>query len=618
MPGSPTASMLSFTRTGIPWSGPRICPAARSASSRAACSRASGANASTARRWTGPGPSTAAMRSSRAWVSSTDVVRPAARSAASPYAVAVATGRVDGCGSWGTRRVFQSWLTAATELGTRAARRTPVDLVPYRRAGGRWTLWVGPSGEPATGCGVVTMRESATSRPPSRDDVRAPGGWARGPVTGFADRHEAGRLLAAALGHLRGADVVVVGLPRGGVPVAYEVACALGAPLDVIVVRKLGVPSQPELAMGAIGEDGVRVVNDDVVRHTGVSAAGLAAVEARERTELARRALLFRSGRRRIALAGRVVVVVDDGVATGSTAAAACRVARAEGARRVILAVPVAPTEWAERLAGAADELVCLLNPHPFFGVGQFYDDFSQTSDAEVAACLERAADRPSAEPARDEEIAGRHRSAAAGRPPHRPFGGLRPGAVRARQRQQPAEPTQPLRGVGAQRGRTRHPAVRPAHDRRGGRPRQRVRHRAAGGPAGRRDAPPRRRSRPRPAPDRPVRGQHRGGCRAVGGRRAGGGRRRGRVAGWAPRSRGPRLREVRAPTLLIVGGHDTQVLDLNRQAQARLRCESRLEIVPGATHLFEEPGTLQAAARLARDWFLRHLGDPETSEASR
>ncbi len=228
---------------------------------------------------------------------------------------------------------------------------------------------------------MVIVWESATSRPRRRDDVGAPGGRARGPLTGFADRHEAGRLLAAALDHLRGTDVVVVGLPRGGVPVAYEVACALGAPLDVIVVRKLGVPFQPELAMGAIGEDEIRVVNDDVVRHAGVSAEQLEAVEARERIELARRAQLFRSGRRRIPLAGRVVVVVDDGVATGSTAAAACRVARAEGARRVILAVPVAPTEWAERLAGVADELFCLLNPPSFFGVGQFYDDFSQTSD---------------------------------------------------------------------------------------------------------------------------------------------------------------------------------------------------------------------------------------------
>ncbi len=177
----------------------------------------------------------------------------------------------------------------------------------------------------------------------------------------------------------------------------------------------------------------------------------------------------------------------------------------------------------------------------------------------------------------------GRRRSAAAGRPPHRPFRGLRPGAVRSRQRQQPAEPPQPLCGVGAQRGRTRHPAVRPAHDRRGGRPRQRVRHRAAGGPAGRRKCGT---SRADPGLGRlPIGlfGASTGAAAALWAAAEPAADVAAVVSrGGRPDLAGPRLREVRAPTLLIVGGRDTVVLDLNRQAQARLRCESRLEIVPG------------------------------------
>lgn len=210
----------------------------------------------------------------------------------------------------------------------------------------------------------------------------------------FVDRIDAGRRLAARLEHLRDDDLVVVGLPRGGVPVAAEVAEHLGAPLDVIVVRKLGVPQQPELGMGAIGEGGVRVINDDVVRGVGVTAADLALVAAREGVELDRRARRFRGERPRIPLNGRTVVVVDDGIATGSTARAACQIVRAQGAARVVLAVPVAPPNWTVGLRDDADELVCLATPQPFFAIGEWYNDFSQTSDEEVAACLQRARER--------------------------------------------------------------------------------------------------------------------------------------------------------------------------------------------------------------------------------
>lgn len=179
----------------------------------------------------------------------------------------------------------------------------------------------------------------------------------------------------------------MLGLPRGGVPVAYEVARGLGLPLDVIVVRKLGVPSQPELAMGAVGE-GVRVLNERVLRHIRIEAAQLAAVERRERAEVQRRTDALRAGRPPVPISGREVVVVDDGIATGSTARAACQVARARGARRVVLAAPVAPAGAEQSMTDVADRVVFLHTSTQFGAVGQFYDDFGQTSDAEVTTLL--------------------------------------------------------------------------------------------------------------------------------------------------------------------------------------------------------------------------------------
>lgn len=211
----------------------------------------------------------------------------------------------------------------------------------------------------------------------------------------FVDRADAGRQLGQRLQPLWSpnvaTDVVVVGLPRGGVRVAAEVAGALGAPLDVIMVRKLGVPSQPELAMGAIGEGGVRIILSEIVRHAGVTPHELAAVERRERAELQRRAQRFRGDRPRTALAGRTAVVVDDGVATGSTARAACQVARAQGAARVVLAVPVAPFDWVLRLRDAADELIAVITPRMLQAIGEWYTNFSQSTDEDVVAWLRGA-----------------------------------------------------------------------------------------------------------------------------------------------------------------------------------------------------------------------------------
>jgi len=207
----------------------------------------------------------------------------------------------------------------------------------------------------------------------------------------FRNRSDAGRRLAARLEFLRGADVVVLGLPRGGVPVAAEVARALGAPLDVILVRKLGVPVQPELGLGAIGESGARVINSEVVRYAQVSEAEIARVEQKERAELQRRAQRFRGGSPHEPLTGRIAVIVDDGIATGSTARAACQVARALGAARVVLAVPVAPPAADQAMRGDADEVICLETPQRFLAIGEWYEDFAQTSDEEVVALLRAA-----------------------------------------------------------------------------------------------------------------------------------------------------------------------------------------------------------------------------------
>jgi len=206
----------------------------------------------------------------------------------------------------------------------------------------------------------------------------------------FLDRVDAGKRLGEVLSTREFESTIVVGLPRGGVPVAFEVARRIGAPLDVIVVRKLGVPAHPEVAMGAISEGGIRVIDHVVVASANVTTAAFAKVEQRERTEFERRIELFRKEHRRISLVGKTVIVVDDGIATGSTARAACQVAAAGGAIHVVLAVPVAPHSAVIGLADVTDEIVCLATPEPFSAVGKWYADFAQTSDEEVVDLLRR------------------------------------------------------------------------------------------------------------------------------------------------------------------------------------------------------------------------------------
>jgi putative phosphoribosyl transferase len=443
----------------------------------------------------------------------------------------------------------------------------------------------------------------------------------------FADRFDAGRRLAARLGHLRDEPVVVLGLPRGGVPVAYEVAVALDAPLDVIVVRKLGAPFQPELAMGAIGEGGVRILNDELMRYAGVSDDVLATVERREQLELRRRASRFRGDRPRVSLAGHTALVVDDGIATGSTARAACQVARHQGADRVVLAVPVAPPGWTTRIGGVADELICLETPRGFSAIGQFYRDFSPTSDEEVVACLARAGERilpVSAVTATgsgddltivDEDVAvdakgvrlAGHLSVPAGAAGMVVF----------------------AHGSGSSRHSPRNRYVAGVLNEAGlgtllfdlltaEEERDRVNVFDVDLLAGRlvsatrwlRDQPGLRDLRVG------YFGASTGAAAALWAAAELGDQVAAVVSrGGRPDLAASRLVAVEAPTLLIVGGHDRAVLDLNRRAQSLLGSHGQLAVVPGASHLFEESGTLQSAAELARDWFLRHLSTPEPDE---
>lgn len=211
----------------------------------------------------------------------------------------------------------------------------------------------------------------------------------------FADRTDAGRQLGERLLPLASESPVVVALPRGGVPVAREVALALAAPLDFLAVRKLGAPHNPEYGIGAIAEDGTRVIDAEAVAVLGIANGALEKIVERETAELRRRVAAYRDHRPPLELAGRTVVVVDDGIATGVTDTAALRALRRREPRRLVLAVPVCPPDSIERLRAEADDVICLIAPRPFFGVGQWYGDFSQVSDAEVRSVLgefERAA----------------------------------------------------------------------------------------------------------------------------------------------------------------------------------------------------------------------------------
>jgi putative phosphoribosyl transferase len=207
----------------------------------------------------------------------------------------------------------------------------------------------------------------------------------------FLNRSEAGRLLARALDQYKGrSDVVVLALPRGGVPVAYEVARALKAPLDVFIVRKLGVPGHEELAMGAIASGGIRALNTSVIQQLNIPQSVIDAVARREGEELRRRELLYRDDKPSPDVSGRTVILVDDGLATGATMKAAVSALRRQNPSKTVVAVPTAPAETCDELRRQADEVVCGVTPEPFYAVGQWYEDFGQTTDAEVTELIRR------------------------------------------------------------------------------------------------------------------------------------------------------------------------------------------------------------------------------------
>jgi predicted phosphoribosyltransferase len=210
--------------------------------------------------------------------------------------------------------------------------------------------------------------------------------------TQFRNRHDAGKFLAGKLKHLAGDEVVILALPRGGLPVAYEIAQALHAPLDIFIVRKLGVPIHEELAMGAIASGGVRVLNEEIIRRLGINKRMIDAATAEEQRELERREREYRRGREPIDVAGRIAVLVDDGLATGATMKAAVQALRKRNPKRIIVAVPVGAAETCEQFESEVDEIVCGKRPVDLGAVGMWYEDFTQTTDEEVCELLDRTA----------------------------------------------------------------------------------------------------------------------------------------------------------------------------------------------------------------------------------
>ena len=425
----------------------------------------------------------------------------------------------------------------------------------------------------------------------------------------FADRRDAGRQLAKRLMPFAAEDPVVLGLVRGGVPVAYEVARMLKAPLDVLVVRKIGAPGNPEYGIGAVAEGDIRVLDYTAIRSLSVGVEELEGAIARARAEIGARVQRYRGARPALELQGRTAIVVDDGLATGGTARAALRALRARGPRRLILAVPVGAPDSVESLRPEADEVVCLLEPELFWAVGAWYEQFEPTADEEIARLLGGDGHDPLPPRSTVRET----------RVPL-PGGGEIIGDL-----------TVPsaahglvvfAHGSGSSRHSPRNRQVARSLNERGlatllldlltnAEEHDRANVFDIGLLAGRLVAATRWAQREPRIAELPI---------GYFGASTGAG-----AALWAAAELGDdigavvsrggrpdlaaaRLADVRAPVLLIVGGDDEVVLELNREAQDMLCAPSEVAVVPGATHLFEQPGALEQVSRLAGDWFERHL----------
>lgn len=460
---------------------------------------------------------------------------------------------------------------------------------------------------------VAPGEHAGRPRPPT--EHRAPR-WAEA-IMWFTNREEAGRRLGAALVGRFASPPLVLALPRGGVPVADEVALALHAPLDLLVVRKVGAPRQPELALGALGPDGAVVWNDDVVRAVAPAPAAVDELVARERDELARREAAYREGRGPLDVAGRVVVVVDDGLATGATARVALAWLRGRGAARLVLAAPVGSPDVVAALRRVADEVVVLEQPADLRAVGAAYEDFPPVDDDQVVALLAAARRREArpgpVPPTTHRSVAVRTRDAVLAGDLVVPRGAtgvvvFAHGSGSGRKSPRGREVARVLEEAGFATLLldllTEREAAEDGH---GGRLRFDVAllaRRVADTVAALGDLPE-------------VRGLPVGVIGASTGAAA------ALVAAAALPddvaavvSRGGRpdlvapttLARVAAPVLLVVGGDDPDVLALHREVLPHLAVEHRLVVVPGATHLFEERGALASVAIAARDWFRAHL----------
>jgi putative phosphoribosyl transferase len=441
----------------------------------------------------------------------------------------------------------------------------------------------------------------------------------------FADRREAGRRLAKAVERLRDEEPLIVALPRGGVPVGYEIARALAAPLDILLVRKLGAPFNPEYGIGAIAEGGIRFVRTEDVELIGMGEDELEEIVARESAELERRQRLYRGHNEPYPVEGRTAILVDDGIATGGTAVAAGQALKARGAARVVLAVPVAPPGTEERLAADFDEIICLDQPQGFFGIGQFYVDFGQVGDEEVVELLEMArepgalagdgrpaADPPAAERPVEIELAPELRLSGDLRLPE-PAAGLvifAHGSGSSRLSPRNRQVAEALNEAGFATLLFDLLTAEEDLDRAKVFDIDLLAERLLAVTGWARDEPE--------LGGLPIGyfGASTGAAAALrAAARLGDGARAVVSRGGRPDLAAGSLGRVASPTLLIVGGADWQVLELNEQAAKLLRCEHEVAVVPGATHLFEEPGALERVAELAADWFSRHLGAMPSGE---